>query len=58
MPEPFLAVTLLGLLNSKNVAREWRDKVWTNLALGLCALLFVILGVYQLVGAATTGFAG
>ena len=55
---PFLAVTLLGLLNSKSVAREWRNKIWTNLALGLCALLFVILGVHQLVTAVTTVLAG
>ncbi len=55
---PFLAVTLLGLLNSKSVAREWRNRIWTNLALGLCALLFVILGVHQLVTAVTTVLAG
>jgi Mn2+/Fe2+ NRAMP family transporter len=54
---PFLAVTLLGLLNSSSVAKEWRNKIWTNLALGLCALLFVILGVHQLITAVTTVFA-
>ncbi len=53
---PFLAVTLLGLLNSKNVDKQWRNKLPTNIALGVCALLFVILGVHQLVTAVTPLF--
>ena len=53
---PFLAVTLLGLLNSKNVDKQWRNKLPTNIALGVCALLFVILGVHQLVTAVSPLF--
>lgn len=44
---PFLAVTLLGLLNTDRVPRQWRNGWFTNLMLGVCAVLFVILGVYQ-----------
>lgn len=46
---PFLAITLLGLLNGKRVSKEWANKWHTNIALGICALLFGILGVQQLV---------
>lgn len=45
---PFLAVTLLGLLNGSRVPKEWANKLHTNLALGFTALLFVALGLYQL----------
>jgi len=55
---PFLAVTLLGLLNSKQIDREWRNRIFTNVALGLCALLFIVLGVHQLVTAVSSVFAG
>ncbi|TFD55594.1 divalent metal cation transporter [Cryobacterium sp. Hh7] len=48
---PFLAITLLGLLNGKRIPREWRNKWFTNGALGICALLFIVLGVQQLVTA-------
>ncbi len=44
---PFLAVTLLGLLNGKRIPREWANKLHTNLALGLTALLFIALGLQQ-----------
>jgi Mn2+/Fe2+ NRAMP family transporter len=45
---PFLAVTLLGLLNSTRVPAEWRNGVATNVVLTVCALLFAVLGVSQL----------
>lgn len=45
---PFLAVTLLGLLNGSRVPEQWANRLHTNLALGFTALLFVALGVYQL----------
>ncbi|MDH6236376.1 Nramp family divalent metal transporter [Cryobacterium sp. CG_9.6] len=48
---PFLAVTLLGLLNGKHFPAEWRNKLPTNIALAVCALLFIVLGVQQLVTA-------
>lgn len=46
---PFLALTLLGLLNGKRIPREWANKWHTNIALGLTALLFAVLGAQQLV---------
>ncbi|MGI6879351.1 Nramp family divalent metal transporter [Microbacterium sp. gxy059] len=44
---PFLAVTLLPLLNTDRVPRAYRNRWYTNAALGLTAVLFVVLGVYQ-----------
>ena len=46
---PFLAITLLGLLNGKRVPKEWANRAFTNTALGLVALLFGALGVRQLI---------
>ncbi|WP_394278924.1 Nramp family divalent metal transporter [Microbacterium sp.] len=44
---PFLALTLLPILNTDRVPREFRNKWYSNTALGITALLFVVLGVYQ-----------
>ena len=44
---PFLAVTLLGLLNGKRIPKEWANRLHTNIALGITALLFIILGLQQ-----------
>ena len=44
---PFLAVTLLWILNSDRVPREWRNKVWSNVAMVLCALTFAALAVNE-----------
>ena len=55
---PFLAVTLLGLLNGKRVPREWANKWYTNVALGICALLFGVLGAQQLYKAVEPLFGG
>ncbi len=46
---PFLAITLLGLLNGKRVPKEWANRAFTNTTLGLVALLFGALGVRQLI---------
>ncbi|WP_010525932.1 Nramp family divalent metal transporter [Nesterenkonia sp. F] len=48
---PFLAITLLALLNSSRFGtpRRWRNRWHTNAALGLTALLFIVLGVQKLV---------
>ncbi|MFI7580643.1 Nramp family divalent metal transporter [Kocuria sp. M1N1S27] len=46
---PFLALTLLGLLNGRRIPKEWANKWYSNIALGLTALLFAVLGVHQLV---------
>lgn len=45
---PFLAVTLLGLLNGKRVPKEWANRWHTNGALAVTAILFIILGGQQL----------
>jgi Mn2+/Fe2+ NRAMP family transporter len=46
---PFLAVTLLFLLNSKAVPEQWRNKAWLNVELGLIAAMFAVLGVNELI---------
>jgi Mn2+/Fe2+ NRAMP family transporter len=48
---PFLAVTLLGLLNGKRIPARWANKLWSNIALGIIALLFAVLGGQQLLKA-------
>lgn len=53
---PFLAVTLLGLLNGSRVPKAWANKLHTNIALGITALLFAALGVQQLVDAVAKVF--
>ncbi|MEE1619841.1 Nramp family divalent metal transporter [Zafaria sp. J156] len=57
---PFLAVTLLPLLNMARygVPKEWRNRLHTNIALAVTAILFVWLGVYQLVDAIRKAIAG
>lgn len=50
---PFLAITLLGLLNGRRVPKEWANKLLTNIALGITALLFLTLGINQLWDAVT-----
>lgn len=44
---PFLALTLLGLLNTARTPDRWRNGWVTNVILVVCAVLFTILGVYQ-----------
>lgn len=45
---PFLAVTLLWLLNSDRVPGEWRNKLWSNVAMGVTALAFFALAATEL----------
>lgn len=45
---PFLAVTLLWLLNTDRVPRQWRNKLHSNVAMGIVALTFVALAVNEL----------
>jgi Mn2+/Fe2+ NRAMP family transporter len=47
---PFLAITLLGLLNTKRVPWEWRNGWFTNVMLVLCVGLFGYLAVDNLIG--------
>jgi Mn2+/Fe2+ NRAMP family transporter len=46
---PFLAITLIWLLNSSRVPKEWRNGWLSNGLLGAAALLFVVLCVSELI---------
>lgn len=48
---PFLAVTLLWILNTRRVPEKWRNGWFTNITLAICAVLFIALGIYQTVEA-------
>lgn len=50
---PFLALTLIWLLNSDQTPREWRNGWLSNLLLGLSAALFVVLCINELIGLAS-----
>ena len=45
---PFLAVSLLWLLNSGRTPAEWRNKWHSNLAMVLCAAVFLWLAVNEI----------
>lgn len=47
---PFLALTLLFLLNSRHMPRQWRNGWLLNVILTVITLLFVVLGANQLIG--------
>ncbi len=47
---PFLAITLLWLLNSDRVNREYRNKIFSNAGMAAALLLFVALAVNEIVG--------
>lgn len=47
---PFLALTLIWLLNSSRVPKEWRSGWISNGLLGVSALLFIVLSVNEVVG--------
>jgi len=47
---PFLAGTLLWLLNSARTPQEWRSGWISNLMLGAAALLFAVLAGKELLG--------
>jgi len=47
---PFLATTLLLLLNSQRVARQYRNGIVANVVLVGAVLLFVVLAVQEVVG--------
>jgi Mn2+/Fe2+ NRAMP family transporter len=50
---PFLAITLLWLLNTDRTPEEWRNKLHSNIALCLCAAAFLALAVNQVYEAVT-----
>jgi len=45
---PFLALTLIWLLNSKRVPQEWRSGWLSNGLLGLAAALFIVLSLNEI----------
>ena len=45
---PFLALTLLWILNTDRVPRQWRNGWLSNVLMALCALAFVALAVIEL----------
>ena len=45
---PFLAVTLLWILNTDRVPRQWRNGWLSNVLMALCALAFIALAVIEL----------
>lgn len=47
---PFLAITLIILLNSSRVPKEWRSGWVSNGLLGIAAALFVVLCANELIG--------
>lgn len=47
---PFLAITLIWLLNSSRVPREWRSGWVSNGLLGVAALLFIVLCISEVAG--------
>jgi Mn2+/Fe2+ NRAMP family transporter len=47
---PFLAITLLWLLNLR-VPREYRSGLLSNLILGVSVLIFLYVGVQEIIGA-------
>jgi hypothetical protein len=49
---PFLAITLLWLLNSRCVAPEHRNGIVSNIILVASVLLFIAPGVQEVLGAA------
>ncbi|GAB2466787.1 Nramp family divalent metal transporter [Promicromonospora xylanilytica] len=55
---PFLALTLLILMNSKAVPLRWRNRWWVNVILVLVAAMFLVLGGNELVKAVAPLFGG
>lgn len=47
---PFLALTLIWLLNSSRVPKEWRSGWLSNGLLGIAAALFIVLCVNEVIG--------
>lgn len=47
---PFLAITLLWLLNSARTPREWRNGWASNVALTIAAALFIVISAYEVWG--------
>ncbi|MEV0953600.1 Nramp family divalent metal transporter [Promicromonospora sp. NPDC050249] len=55
---PFLALTLLILMNSKAVPLQWRNRWWVNVILALVAVMFLFLGGNELIKVIAPVFGG
>src|SRR5215213_7938770 len=47
---PFLAITLLWLLNSQRVAPEYRNRIVSNVVLAVSVIPFIVVGVQEVLG--------
>jgi hypothetical protein len=47
---PFLAITLLILLNSQRVAPEYRNRPVSNVVLAVSVIPFIVVGVQEVLG--------
>jgi hypothetical protein len=47
---PFLAVTLLILLNSQRVAPAYRNRLVSNIVLAVSVIPFIVVGVQEVLG--------
>lgn len=55
---PFLAITLLWILNTSRTPQEWRNRTVTNVLMGICAALFAWLAVTELQDVIRGAFGG
>ncbi|MDB6452924.1 Nramp family divalent metal transporter [Falsirhodobacter sp. 20TX0035] len=53
---PFMSVTLIWILNSDRVPREWRNNLFSNIMLVLCTLAFAALALDQIRGIVMKAF--
>lgn len=47
---PFMALTLLWILNTSRVPQRWRSGWVSNVLLAVCGVLFLIVGINELIG--------
>ncbi len=47
---PFLAITLLILLNSQRVGPEYRNRLLSNVVLAVSVIPFIVVGVQEVLG--------
>jgi len=47
---PFLAVTLLMLLNSQRVASAYRNRLVSNIVLAVSVIPFIVVSVQEVLG--------
>jgi len=47
---PFLAITLLILLNSQRVGPEYRNRLLSNVVLAISVIPFIVVGVQEVLG--------